>query len=259
MTMANTVSRILSDETLNRIIQIESAGNPNAKAPTSSAAGLGQFITGTWIATVQKHKPQLFKTNTREQVIAMRVGAATAALQLEMLARFTEDNAALLGAGFADGDLYLAHFLGIGDARKLFRAPPNDLASTHVTAGAVAANRSILSGKTCAQVRAWAQTSMLNRWAKAGKTDWVKKWSGTKPDLGPPPPDIESAKPKEPKMPANNTAGGVGGTVIVGGGAVIANETKKQGASTGEIVTVLVCTALIAVAVFLLIRNWRRS
>jgi hypothetical protein len=250
--MANTISRTISDDQLNRIVQIESAGNPNAKAPTSSAAGLGQFITGTWLGVVQKHKPGLFRTNTREQIIAMRVGAATAALQLEMLARFTEDNAAMLGAGFTDGDLYLAHFLGISDARKLFRAPPGDLASNHVTAGAVAANRSILSNKTCGQVRAWAQASMLNRWVKAGKTDWVKKWSGVQTI---PPPDVPA--PVSPPKTPNNTAGGVGGAVVVGGGAVIA--THSQSASTMDIAIIFGCTALIAVAVFFIIRNWRKS
>ena len=255
--MANTISRTISDDQLNRIVQIESAGNPNAKAPTSSAAGLGQFITGTWLGVVQKHKPGLFRTNTREQIIAMRVGAATAALQIEMLARFTEDNAAMLGAGFTDGDLYLAHFLGISDARKLFRAPPGDLASNHVAAGAVAANRSILAGKTCGQVRAWAQASMLNRWVKAGKPDWVKKWSGVQ--IAPLPPDIEPPiNPKTPKQP-NNTAGGITSTVVVGGGAVIATETAKKGATAGDIATVLVCTTLIAVAVFFIVRNWRKS
>lgn len=199
--MAHTVSRIISDETLNREIQIESAGNPNAQARTSSAAGLGQFIKGTWLTTAQKHKPSLFEGRTRDQVAAMRVGVETAALQVELLARFTEDNARLLGPGYTDGDLYLAHFLGIGDARKLFRAPPSDLASQHVSPGAVAANASILSGKTCAQVRAWAQASMETRWVKAGKPDWVKKWAGAPsiplPDVPPPLP-----KPKPPEHPA---------------------------------------------------------
>ena len=57
----------------------------------------------------------------------------------------------------------------------------------------------------------------------------------------------------------NNKSGGAAGTVVAGGGAVIANEAHKKGASAGEIATVIVCTALIAVAVFFLIRNWRRS
>jgi glutathione S-transferase len=182
----NTVSRSLSDDTLNRVIQIESAGNPDARAGTSSAAGLGQFINATWLATVTKHKPALLRDNTRNAVAQMRVGRDTAALQVEMLARFTEDNAAALGRGYTDGDLYLAHFLGIGDARKLFRAPSSDLASWHVTAAAVKANRSILEGKTCAQVRAWAQASMEQRWVKAKKPDWVKKYaSGSIPPRPP--------------------------------------------------------------------------
>lgn len=94
-------------------------------------------------------------------------------------------------------------------------------------------------------------------WAKQFHTALIAASSN---DVAPPmPPDVEPVKPKEPKPPANNTAGGIGGTVVVGGGAVIANETKKSGASAGEIVTVLVCTALIAAAVFFVIRNWRRS
>lgn len=196
--MTNTVSRVLSDETLNRIIQIESAGNPNAKAPTSSAAGLGQFILGTWNATVKKHRSDLFQNGA----VPSRVGLATAALQVEMLARFTEDNAAGLGPGFTDGDLYLAHFLGLGDARKLFRASPNTLASSVVSPAAVEANHSILSGKTCAQVRAWAQASMEQRWVKAGKVDWVKKYAGVQ--IAPPPdvpPVIKPDPETSPSMP----------------------------------------------------------
>lgn len=258
--MANTVSRILSDETLNRIIQIESAGNPIAQARTSSAAGLGQFIKGTWLATVQKHKPSLLKTNSREQVTAMRVGVATAALQLEMLARFTEDNRAAIGAGCTDGDLYLAHFLGLGDARKLFRAPPNDPAPHHVSEAAVEANTSILSGKTCGQVRAWAQASMEQRWIKAGKPDWVRKYAGGAVAL-PPPPDV----PKPSAPPANKpgvgrTAAGAGAVIVAtGGGVVIATESAKKGASTTEIAIIVGCTLLIAAAAFFLIRHWRRS
>lgn len=253
--MANTVSRVLSDETLNRIIQIESAGNPSAQARTSSAAGLGQFIKATWLATVQKHKPGLLRGNARDAVAAMRVGSATAAFQLEMLARFTEDNAASLGIGWSDGDLYLAHFLGIGDARKLFRAPPSDLASSHVTAGAVAANTSILSGKSCAQVRAWAQASMENRWAKAGKTDWVKKFAGAQGAV-PPPPDIQPApapKPK-PKVPAET---GTSGAVVVAGGTA-AQQASQSGAGIGTIIVIVAITAALAVAGYFIVRWFKR-
>ncbi len=199
--MANTVSRVLSDETLNRIIQIESAGNPSARAKTSSAGGLGQFLNGTWLGVVQKHKPKLFIGKSRDEVAAMRVGPDTAALQLEMLARFTEDNRAILGEGCADGDLYLAHFLGIADARKLFKAAPDELAEHVVTEGAVKANESILRHKKCHEVRAWAQASMEQRWVKAGKTDWVKKFAGQAVP-SPLPPDIPKPVPTPVPPPA---------------------------------------------------------
>lgn len=204
--MPNTVSRVLSDETLNRIIQIESAGNPGAQAKTSSAAGLGQFITGTWLATIQKHKPKLLIDRTRGEVAAMRVGTETAALQLEMLARFTEDNRAALGSGCTDGDLYLAHFLGLGDARKLFRADPSSPASFHVSEAAVEANKSILAGKTCAEVRAWAQASMEGRWAKAGRPDWVKRYAGSAALPPAPLPDVPKPEPHPAPLPAPSPA-----------------------------------------------------
>lgn len=194
--MSNTVSRTLSDETLNRIIQIESAGKPTARAPTSSAGGLGQFLTSTWLTTIQKYKPDLLRTHSRDQVAAMRFGPDTAALQVEMLARFTEDNARVLGPGYSDGDLYLAHFLGVGTAKKFLRAAPAAPAEELAGEAAVKANRSILEGKTAGQVRAWAQASMEQRWVRAGKPDWVKKYAGAVPVI--PPPDI----PKPVNQPA---------------------------------------------------------
>lgn len=248
--MTNTVSRILSDDTLNRIIQIESAGNPNARAPTSSAGGLGQFLNGTWLNVVGKHKPQLLKGRSQAAVTAMRVGTDTAALQVEMLARFTEDNAALLGKGFTDGDLYLAHFLGIGDARKLFRAPPSDLASNHVTAAAVAANRSILSGKTCQQVRTWAQVSMEGRWHKAGEIDWVKKWCGVQPVAPPDVPPVNVPAPA-PKPPLTKKQTGIMALLAAAAASVLAWAEANP--------VVIVCVLVIAVAAFFIIRHWRRS
>jgi hypothetical protein len=242
--MANTVSAMLSDETLNRIIQIESAGKPNAKAPTSSAAGLGQFITGTWLATVRKHKPGLLTGDNGPEVAAMRVGPNTVALQLEMLARFTEDNARALGAGFTDGDLYLAHFLGLGDARKLFRASPDTPAASVVSPGAVSANRSILAGKTCGQVRAWAMESMRSRWDRAGRPDWVKRYAG-----GP----VAAPQTPAPTKPAS-TASDVG--KVAGGGAIVATGaagTHWGWGATEWIIAALVLAALGAAAYF----GWR--
>jgi hypothetical protein len=177
--MTNTVSRIISDDTLSRIIQIESAGKPTAKAPTSSATGLGQFIASTWLAVVQKHRPAWAVGKTNAQILALRTDPKCS---IEMLARFTEDNASYLGAGYTDGDLYLAHFAGAGTAKKLLRASASSDCASVFSSAAIAANRSILSGKTCGQVRAWAASKMK----AAGGRNWVAVYmAGAKPTVPP--------------------------------------------------------------------------
>lgn len=168
--MANTVSRIISDDQLNKIIQIESAGKVRAKALTSSATGLFQFLNATWDSVVSRHRPDLLEGHTLTEVRALRTDPS---ICIELGARFTEDNARILGPGWTDGDLYLSHFLGAGAARKVLRASPNERVEPLVGSAAVNANTSILKGKTAGQVRAWAQRSMETKWAKAGKPDWI--------------------------------------------------------------------------------------
>jgi len=167
----HSVSKIISDEALSRIIQIESAGRPTSKAKTSSATGLGQFISATWLATVKKHRPDLMRGRSRAEVLALRTDPRIA---IEMLARFTEDNASGLGNGWSDGDLYLAHFLGLGAAKKVFRASPGAAVAGLVGAAAVKANPTILRGKTAGEVRAWAERKM----ASAGGRGWIEKFMG---------------------------------------------------------------------------------
>lgn len=95
----------------------ESGGNDAAKNPKSSATGRYQFTAGTW-ATLQRNNPELGLTadgrlDPAQQEIAIRA--------------FTEANAdSLRGADIpvTRGNLYAAHFLGIGDARRVLRAAP---------------------------------------------------------------------------------------------------------------------------------------
>lgn len=169
MNTTNTVSETVSDETLNCIITIESAGKVEAKAATSSATGLGQFVDATWLAVVQKHRPDIMSSNSKAAVLKMRTDPAFA---IEMLARFTEDNQHVVGMNCTGGDLYLAHFLGAGAAQKLFRASPTAAVETLVGQGAVNANASILRGKTCGQVRAWS----AKRMAQSSGHAWVAKY-----------------------------------------------------------------------------------
>lgn len=169
-------SSIISNETLSRIIQVESAGNPRAKARTSSATGLGQFINATWLTMVRRHRPDWLEGRTQTQVLALRLDPKKS---IEMLARFTEDNAAALpGAKDSDGDLYLAHFSGVGVAKQLLTAPGAAPASNYFKPGQIRANRSILEGKSVGQVRAWAEAKMR----RAGGKRWVEKFWDSEED-----------------------------------------------------------------------------
>lgn len=165
----NTVSKIVSDETLNAIIQIESSGNPKIKASTSTALGLGQFLNKTWLDTVRKHAPHVMAGKSQAQILAMRLDPS---FSIEMLARFTEDNMRIVGMNCTPGDLYLAHFLGAQTAKKLFQASPVAAVEPIVGSAAVRANRSILEGKSVKQVRDWAARKMAQKPA----ANWVQRY-----------------------------------------------------------------------------------
>jgi hypothetical protein len=182
-----TVSKTVSDETLNCIITIESAGRVACKASTSSALGLGQFLNGTWLNVVGEYHPELLKTHSKTAVLAMRTNPAFA---IEMLARFTEDNQRIIGMKCTGGDLYLAHFLGAHTAQYVCAAPPSEPVAKVVSAAAIQANRSVMEGKTCGQVRAWA----AKRMAQSSGHAWVAKYYHPKVEPVPVPeprPDCE--------------------------------------------------------------------
>lgn len=171
--MTNTVSKTISDEVLDSGIQIESSGNPNIKARTSSALGLAQFLKDTWRAVVKAHRPDVMVGRTDDQLLALRTNAS---FSIEMMARHWEDNQRSIGMSATPGDLYLAHFLGVGTAKAVFRANPNTPILNIVSDAAYRANRSIFNTyNTAKKLRGWADTKMR----KAGGHGWVKKyWTG---------------------------------------------------------------------------------
>lgn len=239
--MANTVSPSISDETLSAMIQIESGGNVRAAAPTSSARGLGQFLNSTWISTVRKHKPAWANRRSDQELIALSTVSPcsryNARCSVEMLARFTEDNAKALGPGWTDGDLYLAHFAGAGTARALLRANPDSPASSVFSAAAVQANQSILAGKTCGQVRKWAASRMK---ASAGRNWIAVYWKGAAP----------VTPPKEKAKAATAAAGAAGGAA--------ATVQASSGWSATEWALFALGAALLVAGIVFAVRWWKK-
>jgi hypothetical protein len=113
----------------------ESALNPVARAATSSATGLFQFIESTWLDMVRRHGADHglgaqaaalrggANAETRREILALRNDPEIAARMAGELAR---ENAttlqARLGRAPNAGELYAAHVLGSGGAMRLIEA-----------------------------------------------------------------------------------------------------------------------------------------
>ena len=162
----------------------ESAMNPQAKARTSSAAGLFQFIEQTWLSTVKKHGARhgygqyadvihqgndgrwRVEGSARNVVLDLRFDPHAASA---MAAELTASNAAYLrgrtGREPGAGDLYAAHFLGPAGAARLMEAMVTRPASSAAALfpEAAAANRPIFyrdgRAATVAEVHANLQRS----------------------------------------------------------------------------------------------------
>jgi hypothetical protein len=97
----------------------ESSFNPNAKAKTSSATGLFQFIESTWMDMVKKHgdKHGINTDQSRQDLLNLRKDPAIASV---MAAEFAQDNKNILeqrvGGTIGETEMYFAHFMGAGGA-----------------------------------------------------------------------------------------------------------------------------------------------
>jgi len=146
--LANAAERTGTDFTaLFHTARLESGFNPQAKATTSSATGLFQFIDSTWLSTLAKHGPRHGITAaTRSDALALRRNPEVASL---MAAEHMAENKASLEAGLgrpaSPSDLYLAHFLGAGGALKFLGnlAKNPEQAAAQLMPAAARANRAI--------------------------------------------------------------------------------------------------------------------
>jgi len=98
----------------------ESSFNPQAEAKTSSASGLFQFIEKTWLDMVERHGDKhgiQTEGKTRQDILDMRFDPEKASAMAAELAgeneRFLESH---WGGDIGPTELYLAHFLGAGQA-----------------------------------------------------------------------------------------------------------------------------------------------
>lgn len=157
---ANTTLTSGMSRLVDKIIGVESGGNASAKNPLSSAAGLGQFISSTWLSMFKRYFPDRAAGMTEAAILALREDSAISRQMVELYAR---ENAAVLqkaGVATTDAALYLAHFLGPRGAAGILAAQASTPVSDILGSDQINANKSTLEGKTASEVIAWAEKKM---------------------------------------------------------------------------------------------------
>lgn len=164
-----------------RTAKRESSLNPAAKARSSSAAGLFQFVEQTWLAMVKKHgakhgyarqaeaigrgpdgRLRVEDAEQRRAVLDLRYDAKAASV---MAGELASDHAAYLrgrvGRAPTEGELYAAHFLGPAGAAKLIEARGRtpDASAAKLFPAAAAANRTIFyeGGRSASVAEVYAE------------------------------------------------------------------------------------------------------
>ncbi|WP_206366300.1 lytic transglycosylase domain-containing protein [Sphingomonas flavalba] len=145
--------------------QVESSLRPDARARTSSATGLYQFIDQSWLAVVKRHGEEhglgwaadaiqrgaggryyVADSRQRAAILDLRTNSEAASL---MAAEHAADNKAVLEASLGrtvgGTDLYMAHFLGVAGAGKFLStmAHSPERSAAALFPAAASANRGI--------------------------------------------------------------------------------------------------------------------
>lgn len=162
-----TVTVVASDnsavETVtDRIIHVESGGRARAKNPLSSATGLGQFITGTWLRMMNTYRPDLARTLSTAELLALRFDPTISREMVRNLAREGEAYLRQRGHEITAGRLYLCHFLGMEGAHLILSTPSSTILVNVLGTSVIQANP-FLSGKNAGYVVAWAERKMRSR------------------------------------------------------------------------------------------------
>jgi hypothetical protein len=150
-----------------RIIQVESNGNPNAKNKRSSATGLGQFLDETWLDLIRTYRPDLARGRGKGEILELRRDPN---LAREITSRFTEQNAGMLrrrGLPITPGTLYLAHFAGGAGAVAILSA------LDHADAASIMA-KSDASGRT-KRAKIIKANPFLERFTVADLKSWADR------------------------------------------------------------------------------------
>lgn len=183
--------------------KLESSFDPTARAATSSAAGLYQFTSGTWLSTLDRHGAEhgmawvsdairggsVADPATRAQIMGLRYDPQVSALMAgELAADNRADLTARLGREPDPAELYLAHFLGSAGAGKFLAALADNpgQSAAAILPKAAAANRSIFFSGGAPRSVGQVMDLMRSKVAGAmegGFSPGTAEWAGADPAI----------------------------------------------------------------------------
>ncbi len=161
----------------------ESSLQCDAKSKTSSACGLFQFVDQTWLGLMKRHGAEhglsglsdaisqdssghysVASGDTKQAILALRQDPKVSSLMAGEAANESQDQlTTAFGHKASSGDLYLAHFLGTGGAKKLIAAKQTDPSAQadQLFPQAASANRTLFyhtdgTPKTVSEIYHWA-------------------------------------------------------------------------------------------------------
>ena len=123
------------------VAAVESGLNPNAKAKTSSASGLMQFIKSTWRSMLERFGPKYGldpNTSPFDPAANALMGAEYLKMNQKAISAYKRNPNTT--------DIYMGHLLGTGGASKFFSSNPDEIAAK-VMPKAAAANQPIFYEK----------------------------------------------------------------------------------------------------------------
>ncbi|WEK44670.1 MAG: lytic transglycosylase domain-containing protein [Candidatus Sphingomonas colombiensis] len=177
--------------------KVESGLNANARATTSSASGLYQFVDQSWLSVMKRHGSEyglgwaadaigrnasgrmtVNDPATKQAILALRNDPEIASA---MAAEHASDNKDALESSTgrtANGtDLYMAHFLGLGGARRFLNGMQNnpDATAANMFPAAARANRGVFydsdgSARSLSEVYQRFASKLGNGAGNAGNT-----------------------------------------------------------------------------------------
>lgn len=200
---------------------VESSLNPNAKASSSSATGLFQFTNATWNEQMGKH--------ARKHGLDPNTPPTDVNASALMGTEYFKSNKRALSSVKSDPnltDVYLAHFLGAGGAKKFLSADPSAIAAQVMPeaaksnpsifyAGGRALTISEVYNKIDAKLKTTAQQYGINLPANNGFEN--KKTAANSPTMAPSSASTAQRGSTAPSTPMSTTAAPARSSNVFGG------------------------------------------